>query len=119
MTPDFDTMIQPYDEEIQSCAHWMRTLLLSRFPDLREDIHGGAKVGIALYSDGQERVCFGIQPSSNHVKLYLHHLDDYQTDAFKLEGKGKDSRHIKFFSIVALEKERDLLEVMRTAVAQT
>lgn len=96
----FDEMLKPFPPEVRKIAEWLRDLLLSEFPQLDENIYGGAKIANALYSiGGTERVAVGIQPGLRYVKLFLHDPDHLPESVFKLEGKGKHMRHIKLDAI--------------------
>lgn len=112
----FDEMVAPFPEQVQQTAHWLRGLILESFPQISETIYGGSKVANALYSIRKpEAVALGLQPGAGCVKLFGHdpaHLGD---TSFRLEGRGKHSRHIKFTE-PPLEKRDELVRVMRIPV---
>mgnify|MGYP002622957920 CR=1 FL=1 len=107
--PDtFPDLIAPYAPQIQETAAWLRDLILQSFPTLEENIYGGTKVANALYSVGSpEAVALGIQAGERCVKLFIHDPEHLGSPSFKLEGRGKHMRHIKFTS--ADESRRDEL----------
>lgn len=81
-----------------------------------ENINGGLKVALALYSlkERKNNVVCAIQPASKHIKLYIHNITDTKSKDLKLEGRGENSRHIKF-EMVDLAKEKALLLILRKA----
>jgi hypothetical protein len=112
----FDEMVRPFPTGVQETAHWLRSLILQSFPQVTEGIHGGAKVANALYSVGRpDAVALGLQAGARFVKLFIHDPDHLGKPSFRLEGRGKHMRHIKFGE--PPEKRRaELIELMRIPV---
>lgn len=113
---NFADLVAPFVPEIRETAEWLRTLIRSEFPQIEENIYGGDKVAMSLYSvGGPDSVALGIQPSNRVVKLYIHDPEHLGPTPFKLEGRGKHMRHIKFTAPPA-ERRDDLLSLMRIPV---
>jgi hypothetical protein len=113
---NFDELIAPYPGAIQEIATWLRDLITAEFPELRESIYGGTKVGNTLYSvGGTQRVALGIQPGVRFVKLFIHDPEHLPATTFRLEGSGKHMRHVKLRSIPE-ERRDDLLALVRIPV---
>ena len=112
----FEELIAPFPTGIQEIATWLRHLITAEFPQLRENVYGGTKVGNALYSVGStERVALGIQPGERFVKLFVHDPEHLPVTPFKLEGSGKHMRHVKLNSIPK-ERRKELLALARIPV---
>ncbi|NNF15047.1 MAG: hypothetical protein HKN72_17610 [Gemmatimonadetes bacterium] len=112
----FDELIAPFDPETRETAEWLRTLILESFPHLEEGIYGGVKLANALYSvDSPNSVVLGIQPTEGLVKLFIHDPEHLGRSSFKLEGRGKHMRHIKF-TAPPDERRDELVELMRIPV---
>lgn len=112
----FAELIAPYPAEIQETAKWLQALILSEFPQVEENIYGGAKVGNALYSIGSaDRVALGIMPGPRFVKLFIHDPEHLGETPFRLEGRGKHMRHIKFAAPPVAERE-ELLALARIPI---
>jgi hypothetical protein len=114
----FEAMAAPFPAEIREIAERLRALLVSRFPELDEGIHGGTKVANALYSVGApDRVALGIQLGPRFVKLFIHDPEHLPETDFKLEGKGRHMRHIKLASYPEAQVDA-LVELARVPVAR-
>lgn len=112
----FEEMMHPFSTEVQETAHWLRTLIRESFPQVTETIYGGSKVANALYSiDDPNAVALGIQGGGSFVKLFVHDPHLLGKPSFKLEGKGKHSRHIKFTE-PPVDRREELVELMRIPV---
>jgi hypothetical protein len=112
----FEALVAPFPARTQEITVWLRDLFLSEFPQLEENMSGGTKVGIALYSiGGAHRVALGIQPGEAFVKLYLHDPELLPPSSFKLEGRGRHMRHIKLAAI-PLDRRDELLSLARVPV---
>ena len=82
-------------------ANALRKLIKSIDPEIEENIYG-AKIKTVLYSIGSaNNVLYGLQLSDNYCILFLHKTDKIDIGDFKLEGKGKQAKHIKFESLTA------------------
>lgn len=53
-------------------------------------------MGMALYSIGDpQNVLCGIQPTTDLCKVFFHEWKELKQNGYKLEGSGKNARHIK------------------------
>ncbi len=96
----FDDVIRPHPKKTQAMAKRLRKLVMDVLANPEEQIVGGAKVGLALYTDGETNsVMCGVHPSGDKCLLYVHHIADLDHPRLKLEGEGKRARHIKFRSV--------------------
>lgn len=112
-TPEsFDELIAPVPAELGATAEWIRRLILDEFPQVEENIYGGKKMAMALYSvGGRNSVALGIQPGRSSVKLYVHHPELLGDTPFRLEGRGRHMRHIKF-TAPPVERRAELLTLI-------
>ncbi|MGE0128374.1 MAG: DUF1801 domain-containing protein [Blastocatellales bacterium] len=102
----FEDMIGGHSSEIQATANRLRALVREVLPEADENIYGGAKTGIALYSiGGPNKVICGIQPSDGACLLYIHNITELTHPDLKLEGKGGNNRHVKFNSAGEIKLE--------------
>lgn len=116
---NFSEMIEPFPDEIQKVAKSLRKLILNTFEEADENIYGGLIVSTALYSyKDKMKVFCGIQPHDKFCRLFLHNLFDYHSDKIKIEGSGKNARHIKVSSFNK-ELAEDLTKVLDTAYKNT
>lgn len=112
----FEDIVAPHPPSVRATAAWLRALILECFPQVDEGIHGGAKMGMALYSVGSpDAVALGLQPGPRVVKLYIHDPELLETSAFELEGRGKHMRHVKFDE-PPIELRDELVELMSIPV---
>lgn len=101
----FDELIDPFPIAVRESAAGLRTLILETLPEAKEVVSGGLKFGTALYSVGRPtNVACGLQPTATHCKLYLHHVRPGDVADLKLEGSGKNARHVKVPSCTAAEQ---------------
>jgi hypothetical protein len=92
----FDELIQPLPKEIQNITSRLRHSIIDTLPEADENISGGVKMGMALYSIGNpNNVICGFQPTESMCKLFFHEWETLRDQGFKLEGSGKNARHIK------------------------
>lgn len=92
----FEEIVAPFDPDVQATAEALRALIRETLPDFDENIYGGLSVANALYSrGGPNHVVCGIQPARDHCKLYVHHVADVRRDGIRIEGSGKNVRHVK------------------------
>ena len=92
----FDELVAPFPASIREAAAALRSAVLARFPHAHEHVSGGLKFGTALYSfEKPTNVALGLQPTDTHCKLYLHHVRPGEIAGLKLEGSGKNARHVK------------------------
>lgn len=92
----FEDTLTDKPDFVQSVARQLRQLVQKELPDADEGIYGGKVVQNVLYSiDDPNNVICGIQPSKDKVIVYIHNVTETDSDALKLEGKGKANRHVK------------------------
>jgi len=79
----------------------LRKIGKSIFPEADENIAGGAKVKLALYSiNSPNQVVYGIQQGAKDTcMLYVHHIDALDHPRLKFSGSGKHAKRIKFTSV--------------------
>lgn len=112
----FEELAAPFDRGTRETAEWLRSLILESFPSVEEGIYGGTKVANALYSVGSpDSVALGIQPTEGLVKLFIHDPQHLGPSSFKLEGRGKHMRHIKF-TVPLEDRMEELVRLMRVPV---
>lgn len=116
----FISILEEVPEEIVAIAHRLRALILDEDQPIEESIYGGKKVKMASYSIGRtDNVIAVISPAPTHCKLFLHHVDKIDSMGLKLEGKGKHAKHIKIFSLDAVDEAiyRDVIGQVASIVA--
>lgn len=112
---NFNDMIEPFPDEIKKISKALRKLILNTFEEADENIYGGLIVSTALYSyKNKMNVFCGIQPTDKFCRLFLHNIFDYHNDNIKIEGSGKNARHIKISSFDKQTAEV-LSQVLKTA----
>lgn len=95
----FAELIAPYPAAVRESATALRARILDAMPGAHEHVSGGLMFGTALYSLGEPtNVACGLQPTANHCKLYLHHVRPGDVADLRLEGSGKNARHVKIAS---------------------
>ncbi len=113
---NFENVLENSIPEVIEIAHFLRKLVLDLHPEIEEDFYGGQKVKMSMYSIGPKNNPIAVIGSGGtHCKLFLHHTDRVETYGLKLEGKGKYSKHIKFFKMRDIIEE-DLLKVLTNIV---
>ena len=113
---DFDELVEPFPEDVRETACELRRLIQRALPDADENVYGGLKVANVLYSIGRDtNVICGIQPADTHCKLYLHHVKPGDVAGVKVEGSGKNARHVKVAGLAAAQAPeiRSVLERAR------
>lgn len=114
----FDALVAPFDAPIRETALWLRTLLMTEFPQLEENVSGGAKIANALYSvGGAARVALALQPTARCVKLFIHDPEHLGSTPLRLEGSGKHMRHVKFTTVPAQHRDA-ILALARVPVSR-
>lgn len=97
---NFENCFRGQPPGLLSLGRAVRELVLEALPEATESIHGGSKVGLALYSvSGGKTVVCGIQPSGGDCLFYIHHLSPEDSSSLKLEGKGKHARHLRISAL--------------------
>ena len=103
---EFKDIIIGKSEKIVEIMQQLRALSLTIHPEIEEDFYGGNTVQMALYSIGRkDNPIHGIAAGKDHCKLFFHHFDKVDVSMFKLEGKGKHSRHIKIFDLEGFDQK--------------
>lgn len=101
----YEDLIAGKPKEMILIMDKLREISQQIHPELEEDFYGGKAVQMALYSLGDKNnVIHGIAASKDHCKLFFHHFDKIDLSMFKMEGKGKHSRHVKIFSIADINE---------------
>lgn len=112
----FVQLIAPFPEPVRESAATLRALILKELPDAHERVSGGLKFATALYSVGQStNVACGLQPTATHCKLYLHHVRPGDVVNLKLEGSGKNARHVKVESSTAARQPEIAAAIARAS----
>tara|TARA_B100001063_G_C16776602_1_gene566017 strand:- start:6133 stop:6555 length:423 start_codon:yes stop_codon:yes gene_type:complete len=85
-------------DKAKEMAVRLKEIIIDQFEDIEENILGGAKVKLVLFTrGGSNNVLCGIQEgSSNSCMLYVHHLAQINHPRLKFSGKGKHAKRIKF-----------------------
>jgi hypothetical protein len=102
----FAEMSAKHGGSIQAIADRLHALVREVLPDASELIYGSEKVGIALYSiGGPSKVICGIQFQEDGCLLYIHNAVGLTHPDLILEGRGGDTRHVKFASLDEIKIE--------------
>ncbi|MDW3650277.1 MAG: hypothetical protein R8P61_24600 [Bacteroidia bacterium] len=97
--PDIDQLLMDVAQELQK-------LILSQSDQIVEDVGGGAKVKMTLYSIGRkDNVLAVIGMGKDHCKLYLHHTDKIDTRELVLQGKGKHAKTLWIRNLHEMDRE--------------
>jgi hypothetical protein len=94
-----DEYFERLDSPMKEISLKLRAIITAHCSELKEEV----KWSVPTYSINKN-IC-SIMPHKKHVNLQLMqgaHLKDAQ----KLEGTGKDMRHMKFFSLGEVEREK-------------
>lgn len=112
---NFKELVEPLPKRIVSVATRLRDIIETTLPDAEESFHGGAKMGMALYSiDGSNNVVCGFQPTEDLCKLFFHNWSKLKESGYRLDGTGKNARHIKIKSIQEIKRD-EIAEMIRIA----
>lgn len=96
----FEELLKPLPEEIQKVTRLLRKNIREILPEADENVSGGAKMGMALYSfRNPNNVLCGFQPTESMCKLFFHGWEELKRRGFELEGSGKNARHIKLRTV--------------------
>lgn len=102
----FEELIKPLPDEIKIITSRLQKSILDTLPGVDENISGGKKMGMALYSFGNpNNVICGIQPTETMCKLFFHGWKELKKRGFELEGSGKNARHLKLRTESELQPE--------------
>jgi hypothetical protein len=112
---NFKELVEPLPKPIVSVATQLREIIKTTVPEADESFHGGAKMGMALYSiDGPNNVVCGFQPAEDMCKLFFHNWDKLKEVGYRLDGTGKNARHIKIKSTQEIERD-EITKMIRIA----
>jgi hypothetical protein len=112
----FDAILEGKPENLQKTAMQLKGLALRVDKLIHEQIYGGTKSKVALYSKGKaDNVLFGIQLTDRYCVLYLHYTEDADTMSLKIEGDGKHAKHVKLTDI-SPELETEIKQVMKNII---
>jgi hypothetical protein len=118
---DFSDLLKPVPESIREVATQLRKIIKTTLPDADEAFYGGGKMGMVLYSiDGPNNVICGIQPTDSICKLFLQGWKRLAESGYRLEGSGKNARHIKVGSPNEIEPAElaQMVMIARRAVGK-
>ena len=94
------------DQSLIDVADELQKMILSQSDQIAEDAGGGAKVKMSLYSIGRkDNVLAVIGMGKDHVKLYLHHTDQVDTQKLELKGKGKHAKTLWIRNLHEMDRE--------------
>jgi hypothetical protein len=114
----FKELLEPLPNDVRDVATRLREIIDRIIPDADEAVSGGTRMGMALYSmDGANNVICGIQPTESMCKLFFHGWQQLKAAGYRLEGSGKNARHVKVRSVNELEPER-IRDMIRIAAEQ-
>lgn len=117
----FSEMLAPIPEPTRKIATQLRTIIKAALPQADEAFYGGAKMGMVLYSiDGPNNVICGIQPTDKMCKLFFHGWKHLVESGYRMEGSGKNARHIKIRSSQELKAEEiaRMINIAKIAVGK-
>jgi hypothetical protein len=115
----FSDLVAGHEPVIAATAKRLRELVTRLEPEAVENIYGGAKIGIALYSIGAgNKVLCGIQPARGQCLFYIHHVTETDAPELLLQGTGKNNRHLKFKAPPEIDAKAigALLKLARTRI---
>ena len=116
----FADLVAGQEPVIAATAKRLRELVIKLEPEAIENVYGGGKVGIALYSIGSpNKVLCGIQPGRGQCLFYVHHVTEADAPHLPLQGTGKSNRHLKFKAPPEVDTAavRELLKVARSRLS--
>ena len=97
---DWDEVLAGYPEGIGRLTVALRDVVRDALPTATETVQGARTMGYAQYwIDGRNDVVAMISPEDAHVKLYVHHVRTDATGRLKVEGTGKNARHVKLTQV--------------------
>lgn len=102
----FEDLLDGASPQAAQTARRLREVVREVLPGYDENIYGGAKTSIALYSHGgPNRVLCGIQSSGDDCLFYIHHAFHLSHPEIQFDGKGKHARHIRYASPAEVRRE--------------
>lgn len=103
----WDEVLAGYSAEIGERTRAIRDIVVNALPMCDEAVGGAKMMGYAQYKENG-RVFAMISPEDEHVKLYVHFVRKDETGQLKVEGTGKNARHVKLRDVPE-QAIRDLL----------
>lgn len=99
----FEDVIGEQPGPMREIARQLRQLIFDLIPGVSENVYGGSKVQVVLYSlGGPTKTLCGIQPASDECLLYLHHVTPDDSQTLLIEGEGKHSQHVRIDAMTNL-----------------
>lgn len=99
---NWEEVLAGYPAAMQDVTVALRDVVRAALPMASETVQGAKMMGYAQYwIDGRNDVVAMISPEDEHVKLYVHHIRTDATGNLKVEGTGKNARHVKLTSVDA------------------
>ncbi len=93
---NFDDAFAGAKPAIQKVAKQLRALVQEELPTSTEMVHGG-KVPTVLYSvDSPKNVICGLQATEGHCVLFLHRVDDKDSELLNIEDHGQHAVQVRF-----------------------
>jgi hypothetical protein len=87
-----------YGPETVARTKWFQEIVAESLPQCTETVQGAKMMGYSQYwIDSKSDVLAMISPEDEMVKLYVHHIKKDSTGQLKVEGTGKNARHVKFW----------------------
>ncbi|MGB1585554.1 MAG: hypothetical protein ACPHID_00725 [Thermoplasmatota archaeon] len=97
---NWEEVLAGYPEPIQAITVALRDIVRDALPMCTETVQGARVMGYAQYwQDERNDVLAMISPEDEHVKLYVHHVRADATGRLKVEGTGKNARHVKLRAV--------------------
>lgn len=93
---NWEEVLAGYPAPMQALTVALRDVVRTALPQCTETVQGAKVMGYAQYwQDNRNDVLAMISPEDEHVKLYVHHVRADATGRLKVEGTGKNARHVK------------------------
>lgn len=92
----WDEVLAGYPAPTAALTESLRDAVRDALPEATETVAGARMMGYAQYwlAERNDVLCM-ISPEDEHVKLYVHHVRRDASGALKVEGTGKNARHVK------------------------
>lgn len=97
---NWEEVLAGYPSAMQEVTVALRDVVRDALPMATETVQGAKMMGYAQYwIDERNDVVAMISPEDAHVKLYVHHIRSDASGNLKVEGTGKNARHVKLTSV--------------------
>lgn len=94
-----EAVLRPFSAEVRRLGKRVRKEIQASCPDAVENVYGGKVVANVLYSLANDNdVICGFQPQTGLLRVFFHHWDALKAAGYKVEGTGKNARHVKLKS---------------------